>query len=161
MRYLIAILALAGVIVSALALQVHYSTGTEPCSINARWDCGVVNHSPFARLATFQWRSSALWATWCWLAWRCCGSGSFWFWPRSADSAFALRLTFIEQYVLAGVVPLLRHLPEPHRADCAAEPGLAGSGALAAQAQRPSHLNAGLDCADQLSLPAPLLSPAR
>lgn len=48
MRYLIAILALAGVVVSALALQVHYSTATEPCDINAKWDCGIVNHSPFA-----------------------------------------------------------------------------------------------------------------
>jgi vitamin-K-epoxide reductase (warfarin-sensitive) len=48
MRYAIAVLALAGAVVSALALQVHYSTGTEPCSINERWDCGVVNHSPFA-----------------------------------------------------------------------------------------------------------------
>ncbi|MGA8041302.1 MAG: vitamin K epoxide reductase family protein [Terracidiphilus sp.] len=45
---MIAILGLAGAVVSALALQVHYSTATEPCSINARWDCGVVNHSPFA-----------------------------------------------------------------------------------------------------------------
>jgi uncharacterized membrane protein len=48
MRYVIAIFALAGAVVSALALEVHYSTATEPCSINARWDCGVVNHSPFA-----------------------------------------------------------------------------------------------------------------
>ena len=48
MRYLIAILALAGAVVSGLALRVHYSTATEPCSINERWDCGVVNHSPFA-----------------------------------------------------------------------------------------------------------------
>jgi vitamin-K-epoxide reductase (warfarin-sensitive) len=48
MRYAIAILALAGVMVSALALQVHYSTATEPCDINAKWDCGIVNHSPFA-----------------------------------------------------------------------------------------------------------------
>lgn len=48
MRYVIAILALAGAVVSALALQVHYSTKPEPCSINERWDCGVVNHSPFA-----------------------------------------------------------------------------------------------------------------
>jgi len=48
MRYLIALLALAGVVVSALALQVHYSTATEPCDINAKWDCGIVNHSPFA-----------------------------------------------------------------------------------------------------------------
>ena len=48
MRYAITVLALAGAVVSALALQVHYSTATEPCSINERWDCGVVNHSPFA-----------------------------------------------------------------------------------------------------------------
>ncbi len=48
MRYLLALLALAGLAVSALALQVHYSTGTEPCSINARWDCGIVNHSSYA-----------------------------------------------------------------------------------------------------------------
>jgi vitamin-K-epoxide reductase (warfarin-sensitive) len=48
MRYLIALLALAGLVVSTLALQVHYSTGTEPCSINEKWDCGIVNHSSFA-----------------------------------------------------------------------------------------------------------------
>jgi len=51
MRYLIALLALAGAIVSALALQVHYSTDTAPCDINAKWDCGIVNHSPFAVVA--------------------------------------------------------------------------------------------------------------
>lgn len=50
MRYLIAFLAVAGVVISALALQVHYSTGTEPCSINEKWDCGIVNHSPFAMM---------------------------------------------------------------------------------------------------------------
>jgi uncharacterized membrane protein len=50
MRYFIAILSLAGVLVSALALQVHYSTATEPCSINERWDCGIVNHSPYSVL---------------------------------------------------------------------------------------------------------------
>jgi len=48
MRYLIALLALAGVVVSSLALHVHYSTDVEPCSINEKWDCGIVNHSPFA-----------------------------------------------------------------------------------------------------------------
>src|ERR1035441_8853899 len=48
MRFLIAFLALAGVVVSSLALQVHYSTATEPCSINEKWDCGIVNHSSFA-----------------------------------------------------------------------------------------------------------------
>jgi vitamin-K-epoxide reductase (warfarin-sensitive) len=51
MRYLIAVLALAGAVVAALALEVHYSTATEPCSINEKWDCGVVNHSPFAVMA--------------------------------------------------------------------------------------------------------------
>ena len=48
MRYVIAVLALAGAVVSFLALQVHYSTTTSPCSINEKWDCGVVNHSPYA-----------------------------------------------------------------------------------------------------------------
>ena len=48
MRYLIAILALAGIVVSLLALQVHYTTGTEPCSINEKWDCGIVNHSSYS-----------------------------------------------------------------------------------------------------------------
>jgi vitamin-K-epoxide reductase (warfarin-sensitive) len=50
MRYLIVLLALAGVVVSILALRVHYSTATEPCSINEKWDCGIVNHSRFAEI---------------------------------------------------------------------------------------------------------------
>ncbi|HEY1502468.1 MAG TPA: vitamin K epoxide reductase family protein [Acidobacteriaceae bacterium] len=48
MRYAIVILALAGVLVSTLALHVHYSTGVEPCDINAHWDCGTVNRSSYA-----------------------------------------------------------------------------------------------------------------
>jgi uncharacterized membrane protein len=27
---------------------VHYSVGTSPCSINEKWDCGVVNHSSYS-----------------------------------------------------------------------------------------------------------------
>jgi uncharacterized membrane protein len=50
MRYLIAVFALAGAVVSGLALQVHYSVATSPCSINEKWDCGVVNHSPYATI---------------------------------------------------------------------------------------------------------------
>ena len=50
MRYVLAILAVAGIVVSALALQVHYSTETAPCSINEKWDCGIVNHSPYAEI---------------------------------------------------------------------------------------------------------------
>lgn len=49
MRYLILVLAICGMIVSGLALKVHYDDpGKEPCSINDKWDCGVVNHSPYA-----------------------------------------------------------------------------------------------------------------
>jgi vitamin-K-epoxide reductase (warfarin-sensitive) len=48
MRYLIAVLALAGVIVSVLAFRIHYSNDIQPCDINARWDCGVVNHSRYS-----------------------------------------------------------------------------------------------------------------
>jgi len=48
MRYLIASLALAGVIVSVLAFRIHYSNAVEPCDINARWDCGIVNHSRYS-----------------------------------------------------------------------------------------------------------------
>ncbi len=51
MRYVIAVLALAGAVVSGLALQVHYTVGTTPCSINEKWDCGVVNHSSYAEVA--------------------------------------------------------------------------------------------------------------
>ncbi len=48
MRYLLVLLALAGILVSVLALRVHYSTDSAPCSINEKWDCGIVNHSPYA-----------------------------------------------------------------------------------------------------------------
>ena len=50
MRYLLAILAIAGIVVSVLALRVHNSTETAPCSINEKWDCGIVNHSPYAEI---------------------------------------------------------------------------------------------------------------
>jgi vitamin-K-epoxide reductase (warfarin-sensitive) len=48
MRYLIAVLALAGIIVSVLAFRIHYSNDVEPCDINAHWDCGIVNHSRYS-----------------------------------------------------------------------------------------------------------------
>lgn len=50
MRFVLVGLALAGIVVSALAWQVHYSTAVQPCDINARWDCGVVNHSRFSMM---------------------------------------------------------------------------------------------------------------
>src|SRR3954466_4815586 len=45
---LIVILCLAGVVIASLALGEHYNTGSSPCSINDVWDCGTVNHSPYA-----------------------------------------------------------------------------------------------------------------
>jgi len=52
MRYVLVLLATLGIVVSALALREHYRTeGDSPCSINERWDCGIVNHSPYAMLA--------------------------------------------------------------------------------------------------------------
>ncbi len=48
MRYILFLLAMAGLAVSWLALRVHYSNETAPCSINAKWDCGIVNHSQYA-----------------------------------------------------------------------------------------------------------------
>jgi uncharacterized membrane protein len=52
MKYVLVVCATLGIIVSALALREHYRTeGDSPCSINDRWDCGIVNHSPYAMLA--------------------------------------------------------------------------------------------------------------
>jgi len=51
-RVVIILLAVLGITVSSLALKVHYDEpGKEPCSINDKWDCGVVNHSPYAVIA--------------------------------------------------------------------------------------------------------------
>ncbi len=100
MRYLIAILALAGVVVSVLALRVHYSTGVEPCSINARWDCGVVNHSPFAEIDQVPVADLGI------VGYLALAALAFWrqrfalFLVVLVGLGFALRLTFIEEYVL-------------------------------------------------------------
>ena len=100
MRYLIAVLALAGVVVSGLALQVHYSTGTQPCSINEHWDCGVVNHSPFAMMgpvpvAAIGIAGYLLLAALALLGWRFTLMV-----VAFAAFCFALRLTFIEEFDL-------------------------------------------------------------
>jgi vitamin-K-epoxide reductase (warfarin-sensitive) len=48
MRYVLVLLAVLGIAASTLALREHYRTDTSPCSINEKWDCGIVNHSPYA-----------------------------------------------------------------------------------------------------------------
>jgi vitamin-K-epoxide reductase (warfarin-sensitive) len=50
MRWVLIVLAVAGIVASSLALREHYRTDASPCSINDRWDCGIVNHSPYAML---------------------------------------------------------------------------------------------------------------
>lgn len=51
MRYLFVLLAIAGIVVSSLALHEHYRQDTSPCSINDKWDCGIVNKSEYAVIA--------------------------------------------------------------------------------------------------------------
>ena len=49
MRYLLIILALLGIATSSLALREHHRPyGESVCDINDHWDCGIVNHSPYA-----------------------------------------------------------------------------------------------------------------
>jgi vitamin-K-epoxide reductase (warfarin-sensitive) len=50
MRYLIALLAVAGIVVSSLALHVHNMdpTAAPPCAVSEHWDCGTVNHSKYS-----------------------------------------------------------------------------------------------------------------
>ena len=50
MKYLIALLAVAGITVSIMALRVHYMDPSQapPCAVTEKFDCGAVNHSRFA-----------------------------------------------------------------------------------------------------------------
>ena len=50
MRYLIAVLALAGIFDSCLALRIHYQNPADapPCAVTEKFDCGAVNHGRYA-----------------------------------------------------------------------------------------------------------------
>jgi uncharacterized membrane protein len=50
MKYLVALLAVAGIVVASMALHVHYMDPSQapPCAVTERFDCGAVNHSRFA-----------------------------------------------------------------------------------------------------------------
>jgi vitamin-K-epoxide reductase (warfarin-sensitive) len=51
MKYALLLLALIGITASTLALREKYRPyGESPCDINERWDCGIVNHSPYAMI---------------------------------------------------------------------------------------------------------------
>jgi uncharacterized membrane protein len=100
MRYILAVLALIGVLVSAKTIQVHYSTGVEACDINAVWDCGVVNHSPFAEIFHVPVGFIGV------AGYLVLGGLAFWrqralvFLAALVGLGFALRLTIIEELVL-------------------------------------------------------------
>lgn len=100
MRYLLAVLALAGVVVSIQALRVHYSTDAQPCSINEKWDCGIVNHSRFAVIEHVPVATIGI------AGYLVLGVLAFMrqrflvFLAALVGLGFALRLTFIEEYAL-------------------------------------------------------------
>jgi uncharacterized membrane protein len=50
MRYLIALLALAGLIDSVMALRIHNQdpAAAPPCAVTEKFDCGAVNHGRFS-----------------------------------------------------------------------------------------------------------------
>lgn len=101
MKYLLVVLAIFGITVSALALREHYREyGDSPCSINERWDCGVVNHSPYAMVgpipvATIGIAGYILMAVLAWLR-----SYRLLLVPTLAGLAFSLYLANIEAHVL-------------------------------------------------------------
>lgn len=100
LRYLIAVLAIAGIVVSSLALRVHYSNETQPCSINEHWDCGIVNHSSFAEIAGVPVAAVGI-AGYAVLMLLAIMGLSRWTLAASLTGlAFALYLTYIERNVL-------------------------------------------------------------
>jgi vitamin-K-epoxide reductase (warfarin-sensitive) len=50
MKYVIALLAVAGIVVSSMALHVHLMdpNSPPPCAVSEHWDCGTVGHSRFS-----------------------------------------------------------------------------------------------------------------
>jgi vitamin-K-epoxide reductase (warfarin-sensitive) len=100
MRYVILVLTLAGVVVSSLALPLHYSTAVAACDINEHWDCGTVNHSSFSTIAHVPVAIIGI-AGYLLLG---CLSFARWrfatFLGASTGFLFAFRLSMIEQYGL-------------------------------------------------------------
>ena len=50
MKYLIALLAVAGIVVSSMALRIHLMDPSQapPCAVTEHFDCGKVNHGRFS-----------------------------------------------------------------------------------------------------------------
>lgn len=103
---LIALLAAAGLIVSAVSLQRHYArSATEFCDFSQRFSCDIVNRSeyssimgiPVAGMGVAGYAALLLLAT----LWRSRPDTPNWLLGAAfAGLAFALYLTYIEAYVL-------------------------------------------------------------
>ncbi|HEY3974050.1 MAG TPA: vitamin K epoxide reductase family protein [Candidatus Sulfotelmatobacter sp.] len=101
MKYLLLILAICGAIVSSLALREHYREyGDSPCSINEHWDCGVVNHSPYAMLGPVPVAAVGIAGYILMAALALLGSFRLLLVPTFAGLGFSLYLANIEAHVL-------------------------------------------------------------
>lgn len=101
MRYVLFILAVFGLVVATLALREHYRTyGDSPCSINERWDCGVVNHSPYAMVGPIPVAAIGMFGYIIMAALAFMRSYRLLIVPTFAGLAFSLYLSHIEKDVL-------------------------------------------------------------
>ena len=80
-------------------MRVHYSTGTEPCSINEVWDCGIVNRSPYAEIQHLPVAAIGI-AGYLVLAGLGFARARYLLLGSIGGLVFALRLTWIEQFAL-------------------------------------------------------------
>ncbi len=104
MRYLIALLAIAGIIDSALALRIHYQdpNAAPPCAVTEKFDCGAVNHSkkihiPVAIFGILGYALITVLALW-----PAPLTGRYFFLLQVSEVgfAFAAFLTYMEDYIL-------------------------------------------------------------
>lgn len=113
MRFLIALFAVAGIVVSSLALRVHMQdpSAAPPCAVNEHWDCGAVNHSRFAVFPSspygaapgkFQVPVAALGIVGYALIAALALMGRLWLTLQAAEIgfAFAALLSYLEAYVI-------------------------------------------------------------
>ena len=79
MRYILLLLCLVGIAAASLALREHYRPyGESICDINDHWDCGIVNHSPYAVI------------------------------PRGSPNGLPVAVIGIARYIILGILALKR-----------------------------------------------------
>lgn len=102
----IAVLAVAGMAVSGVALQRHYAkSATSFCELGAKFDCDLVNRSEYSSLMGIPVAGIGVvgYLALFGLSWRCRSRGESPGWLLATSAAglvFALYLTYVEAYVL-------------------------------------------------------------